>query len=503
MKRIIVLSFIVLLCQCATAQTVAVRMTTGENVPYVVFVNGSATKYISSDSNGNIDINSVTIPDSTLLTLTSYFFEPLRITFGELRKSKTLTVIPRKIDLQSVIVMPQGSIKEIVKQCEDYFFANYAENYVAVAKIFRFVLSGNTYRQMYCSLGVWEFLHFTDRAPRRIWDDENGMGGFYAMDSYVSYSYDPNTNCVKKENNANERTSLDLGLKYFENDCINTFDISLLNRKRSVELYSPLNKSQLDNFNYSIKRIEEKDGRKIYVVGFINKFGTFPGKTKLNGTGEIYISDDGMPLKVVLSDVEDRFSTFVNSKGRPMVLLTPYTWEVNYAKIGEKIYTQSVTQKLSWIKPDNISDNSGFYCLENSPYTRPFENKLRTETRVDFENPVLVKGERKKVFGMVSDVNYYTDTKDVNSVFWETELRKLPDYKAICRDLGASRVPFSVQTIERSNDYIKHFEEAPASDLAGNSKLGIQQINRMKTRYLYGRELYKYFYKKDYMSGNF
>lgn len=503
MKRIIVLSLIVLLCQCTIAQTVAVRVTTGENLPYIAFVNGSATKYLSSDSDGNIDINSVTMPDSTLLTLNSYFFEPLRITFGELKRSKILTVTPKTIDLQGIVVMPQASIKELVKKCEYYFAANYAENYVAFAKIFRFVLSGNTYRQMYCSAGIWEFLHFTDRAPKLVWDDENGMGGFYAMDSYVSYSYDPNTNRIQSENIRSKHLKSGHVLKNLENSYANLFDISLLNRKRSIELYSPLNKSQLDNFNYSIKQIEEKNGRKIYVIGFINKFGTFPKKTKLNGAGEIYMSDEGMPLKVVLRNVEDRFSTYVHDTGKPRVLVTPYTLEVNYDKIGDKIYTQSVSQKLSWIKPDNTSDSSSCYCLEPNSYAKPFANKLRTETYVYFENPVLANAGKRR-FTMADDVNYYVDEKAVNSAFWEDELRKLQDYKDIYRDLGASKVPFSVQTVERSNDYIKLLKSTPASDLSGNPHFDLQQIiDRYKSAYIYGRELYKYFYKKDYMSGNF
>lgn len=454
----------------------------GESIPYLILKEKYGDRYIASDSRGVVNVSATIFPDTTTLTAVSDFYGPLEIAFGALKELRTLRVKNKVTDIESVSVYPQDYIEDLVEKMADFFADNYARDYIATASIYRTIKSADLYRQLYCVYGLWGSFNFTTRPPRWYFDSKNPMGCFIPLDSYVSYNYLPNENRVNTLSHVTE--SGVTGIEQFYVNFVNNLTLYPLLRKQALEYYSPLNPRQKKNFNYWIERVYNDQGEKVFVLCFQTKADAFPKRTKIYGSGRIFVRENGFPFKVEIQNAEERYSYFIRRPGAAAVLVSPYTYSVEYAMSDNHIYARSVTQSVRWELPANVEGND-FYYVEWNTYRQPFKNKLSTMTSIQFEDPLFLSGQEserlRRYFSEDSgsgEVVYYVDP--INRSFWEKRLQGIDGFDKIERDLTATGVPLYEQACESCNLQIEG---------------GFQ---RYKDYYVIGRELYKQLYDRAY-----
>ena len=103
---------------------------------------------------------------------------------------------------------------------------------------------------MQCAVGVFASLGFNQKSTTKLyWDDRNAMGRLYVCDTFVSESLFPNKNEV---NPVLRVTSKDIKKDEdaLKSNYVDEFDVSALDRKRAVEIFSPLNPKMIGNYTY-------------------------------------------------------------------------------------------------------------------------------------------------------------------------------------------------------------------------------------------------------------
>ena len=485
-----VVAGLVLFVPCvSTAQKVRVVSEDEISIPYLYFVSFDKKTYLLSDSEGIIDLSHVSVPDTMKFTASSDFYSSEAVTFMSLKSMSKLVVHSSSISLDDIYVMPQENLLLLLKKTADKFSKNYLKNYVAKANYSRIIYSGSNIQQLYLINGLWSSFGFNQKSGGKMWDDRNLMGGFLALDSFVTDFLIPGTRTAV---NTYEVVDQSLGgLSCFDVNYVNIFNLQLLDIKRSIEIYSPLSTRHIEDYSYKLKSVFKKNGEEVYNIIFTTKQGRFPNHTKLLGSGEMSITKEGDILSLSVENMEDRFSTYMLQKyPAPSVMLTPYKWTVNYAQIKGGIVTSSVNMSVNWKLPENAtsSDNTPFYNIEWNVYRKPFKNRLRTETEVVFKDFVAVTDKKtlntlmkyfRPTFGAAS--NYFA-VKDPNKEYWRKRIKSLSFASKVLTDLYAENFDELFVRVELRNT--KNYDE-----YLGNKEKN--QDSRMLYKYLYGKEYYE------------
>lgn len=387
-------------------------------------------------------------------------------------------------ETKSASAYTQEEIDGIVEKMATFFAIHHAKNYVATSSIYRTIKSGDSYRQLYCAYGLWGSFNFTTHPPKWYFDSQNLMGCFLPLDSYVSYNYLPNENKVNTIYRGFESGAT--GLDQFHTNFLNVLNLYPLIRKQALEYYTPLNLKQKKNFDCRIERTYCDDNGKVFVIGFQTKVEAFPKRTKIYGSGRIFVRENGFPFKVEIEDAEDRYSYFIRSKGAPKTLVTPYTFTVEYAMSENQIYTKSVSQNVRWELPAD-TEGDDFYYIEWNTWKDPFANKLSTSTSIQFEDPVFLSGEEAAIIRTYfansngsDEIVYYVES--INKSFWDKRLSKINGFDEIERDLTATGISLYEQACKSCENYFNNPWHLESS----------------KNYYVSARRLYEQLYDKAY-----
>lgn len=477
----------------AGAQKILVKNGFGTPLPNLFFFNESRSIYLITDTDGILNLDNIVFEDTLSFNLLSNYYSSPKFRFGELVQKKEILLKPN-VSATKTTTISEKSIKEILEKASDHFITHYMKNYIAQVYISRFLYSDTSYQQIYLTYGLWGSFNFSLKEPKYYYEDQNSMKNYLPADSFTSNFYLPNTDKILKQYTiANRELNKLNSLKV---NYHNKFRVSALELKRAIELYSPINKTHIDDYNYVLNSESKANKEVIYKINFYTKSGRFPDKTKLFGAGCITISAKGRLLSISVENMENRFSAYWNYPSSCLYLLTPYTFEMNYAqdKLGN-IYTSSLKMETKWIMPENLKGNTPinrcFYIEENF-YRNPFKFKLSTSTQLSFVNPKitdkthinsLVKPYFKHYQRSAAMVNFLDNVvyiKNRNKIFWETKLDELKDIEKVKSDLYDHKYPLYEQSTNSYNIY-KNWQSADTSNIESPA-----------------RELYKKLYKKEY-----
>ncbi len=397
--------------------------------------------------------------------------------------------LPKDQDIlsPSVIQVERGA-RSIVKGAARDFSRNYA-GYYASFLIVRTVKSGGKYREVQGAAGVFASLGFNQKTNTRLyWDDKNVMGRIFVCDTFVSEYLFPDRNAANPVLRVNSKDALS-GEDALKVNYVSGFDVSALDRKRAVEIFSPLNPKMIDSYTYRKSGAAKIGGKDVRVIEFSSKAGTISQKERVLCSGRLFIDSGGRVRKIVVENMDDRFTRYVRNFSE-MSLATPYTYTITYGEKDGRIYTSGIRQDLSWERPDTVTGE--MYSAEWNPVRNPFKNRVETSFEMTFSNPKMVKTGGK--YGGAAPANRilcYNSSRDYG--FWKRILTKGIDLERFLKDTGVTWDALCGQTQTR--------QERELVTLCGNDSEVSAEKERLTARASKAREMFRTLYKKDYTDG--
>lgn len=375
-------------------------------------------------------------------------------------------------------------VREIMRKAAKTFEKKYAGNYVCGMDYRKVVSSGDATVQLVALKGIWASFNHSLKIPKYFWDDPNQMGCFIPVDLLCSDVCFKENGLVIPTPTTVQRTGMD-GIKEFDVNFSNTVTLSSLDLKRSIELYSPLNVRQIDNFEYEFAVENDSDNEATYIISFKNKPSVFPEKTKLYSHGRITVNAvTYCPESITVYNAESRYSNHIYLESGPSFCLTPYTLKVDYSEYEGRLYTESVEKHLAWSK-DGYNDGD-YFNADTPPYRKPFEHRLSVEEHIFFEYPCYIENtsQWKRLFPNMAggnSVNIYVE--DINEEYWRKRIaaKTFPADFLSCDEL----LEQTRKNVSHWLDFLKTF--MPQAEIEQKSK-----------EYSVGRELYRLIYKCEY-----
>ena len=335
--------------------------------------------------------------------------------------------------LHASVVRGERSARSIVKDAARDFSKYYADYYASFL-IVRTIKCNGKYREVQGATGVFASLDFNQKTNIKLyWDDRNAMGRLYVCDTFVSESLFADKNEINPVLNVRSKdigSDVDaLKVKY-----ANNFDVSALDRKRAVEIFSPLNPKMIGGYTYKSSGTTKIGGKNVRVIDFSSNAKELSVKERILCSGQLFIDYDGRVQKIVVKDMDDRFTRYIRNFS-PMSLATPYTYTITYGEKNGKIYTESIRQELSWRAPEGGA--ADLYCAEANPYRNPFKNRVETDFMMKFSEPQMAKSEEEHGDATPAySILCYNDSRDFN--FWKRILSKEIDLDWFMTDPDAS-----------------------------------------------------------------
>lgn len=390
--------------------------------------------------------------------------------------------------LKASVVRSERGAKSIVLEASRDFSKNYAD-YYAPFQIVRTIKSNGNYREVQCAVGVFASLGFNQKSTTKLyWDDRNVMGRLWVCDTFVSESLFPNKNEINPVLGVHTG-GMGNDEDAFKSDYANEFDVSALDRKRAVEIFSPLNPKMIGNYTYKSAGTSKVNGRNVRVIDFKSNSKEITLKERILCSGQIFIDGNCRIQKIVVRDMDERFTRYIRDfSGKSLV--TPYTYTITYGEKKGKIYTSSIRQELSWVKPDDTA--IALYSAEWNPCRNPFRNRVETSFIMKFSEPRTVNAEGK--FGEAGPayrIMCYNESRDYD--FWRRIISEEMDLEKFMKDTGNTWDSLCGQNITR--------QERELVSLFGDESKVEREKERLTAKTAKARELYRSLFKMDYTDG--
>ena len=391
--------------------------------------------------------------------------------------------------LHASVVRGERSARSIVKDAARDFSKNYADYYASFL-IIRTIKCDGKYREVQGAVGVFASLDFNQKTNTKFyWDDRNAMGRLYVCDTFVSESLFADKNEVNPVLNVRSK-NIGSDVDALKVNYANNFDVSALDRKRAVEIFSPLNPKMIGCYTYKSSGTTKIGGKNVRIIDFNSNAKELSIKERILCSGQLFIDYDGRVQKIVVKDMDDRFTKYVRNFS-PMSLATPYTYTITYGEKNGKIYTESIRQELSWRAPEGGA--ADLYCAEANPYRNPFKNRVETDFMMKFSEPIIVKsGEDHGETFPAYSLYCYNGSHDFG--FWKRTLSKEIDLDRFMKDTGTTWDILCGQTQTR--------QERDLVTRCGNDEAkASKEKKRVDAKTSRARETYQLLFKKDYTDG--
>ena len=358
----------------AQSNTVLVNSSDNGPIPFLYVKCLTSGKYTMSDHNGVLKFDKNTFKETDTLTFISVFYEPVKITFDSLSKMKEI-IIPYSLqELEAVTVVGLSKIN-IVKKVAVDFSKNHATNYIARMTRLHTIQCNEKYREFHGLYGIISSFDFNQQKPD-IWFTDSNEPQVLPLTVMKSYSVTSDGNDIIHDisnlafPDGHYRIAL-INKGYF----VNHTALTALYCKRGIEIYSPLNIEQVDNYQYSIEEIETEDNDAILKIHFTTIPSSFPKKTRLFGEGVIYArASDYRVIKVVTENIIDYYTHHPRMMMKtPYPLATRHTLTIQYETHQQKIVDSEVILNIEWIDPGK---GNLYHSIKLPSRPNPIENKL-------------------------------------------------------------------------------------------------------------------------------
>ncbi len=389
--------------------------------------------------------------------------------------------------LKASVVRGERSAKSIVRDASREFSRNQTDYYASFL-IVRTISAGGKFREVQSAVGVFASLDFNQKTNTRLyWEDPNAMGRLYVCDTFVSENLFADKNEVNPVLNVLSKDHVD-DIDAFKVNYVNSFDVSALDRKRAVEIFSPLNPKMTSAYSYKNSGTDVVNGRKVRVIDFVSNARTVSSKNRIHCSGQLFIDYNGRVQKIVVKDMDDRFTRYVRNFSEK-TLVTPYTYTITYGEKDGWIYTKSVRQDLFWRKPETAAGS--FYSTEWNPCRNPFKSRIKTSFVMTFSEPQMVRTDKKGSAVSANTILCYNESRDFD--FWKRVLSSNVDLDKFMKDTGTTWDTLCAQTVTR--------QERELVMVCGGEAKVAEEKNRLAARTERARNVYKTIFKKDYTDG--
>lgn len=465
----------------------------GTVIPYLCLKSLETGNLVLSGMNGDVVIKSDEFKMSDTLQVVSLFYENIKIALSNLDLQLQVTIPYHSQILGEVVVYPAKTLENILERLSSHFAQLYAKDYAAKLLHLRTVEAEGKYREFCGYQGIFSSFDFTQQPVSFFWEDRNK---FYWAPLTVMRSnpYMSNRDKSLEVSFARGIPSVSqLSKEYLKVRFLNAPSHDPLMYKRSFEMYSPLNQKQLKNYTYEIIDEYKNDlNQKIIVIRFTTKFRSYPNKTRLFGSGNIYYNVDlEYAERICMENHQDQYSMFPRLKVKgPMNLATRHIVDVCYCIRGENIYTKSVSLDVQWVDP-TVEDH--FYYIKESSRRNPIKYKLHEYEYLAFSDFILLTKERKETIRPLMDQAVLFNL--VYAAQFERSKWENIDYVGIDRnklfnDLNINNCSIYEQAKQNALDTVYYYS---------GKELKTKQINHIQTYYAKTRDkLYPLLYHEKY-----
>ena len=391
-KTFFVLSFVLIsLSSFSQDYRVVVEDEHGEALPFVHAKCERTGQYLLSNEQGVLILSGEDFLEDDVLLFESMFYEKYSTTVKALKSALKVVLQSKTLTLDAAVVRPSKSAEEMIKEMAASFAKRYAKDYAAKVLQVRTVECNGKYREFNGFQGIFASLNFTQSPPDIMFNDKNRTDKspltVFRSDPFMAGSDE-----VLETSSVNLQGNTDI--KWWSKDGLmvlyhNFQDQSILDAKRTLELYAPLNSKQLKNFSYSIDSVYTHGEERIYVIRFKTREAAYPKKTRVFGQGYIHYNPSRqLPEKIIMENHQDVYKMFPRWKILTLwPSATQHRLEVNYALQEGFIYTQSVSLTVNWVDPKVEND---FYAIKIQSRRNPIKNQLREYEYYGFSEPVLL-----------------------------------------------------------------------------------------------------------------
>ena len=473
-----------------------VRDTEGDVISFLYIASEKGNKTLMSNNEGIVTLQKEDFADEDVLIFQSMFYEPLSIEAGKLMDMKEVVLSHRITTIPDIVIKASSEkdVNKLVKEMSKNFSKNTAKDYAAEVTWLSTVECNGKYREFMGYQGLFASCNFTLYSTQMSFDDKN-------LCYWIPFTVMKSDQLAAGSDDILETRSVTSG----------AFDISGLKiryvnfeddawiGKRALEMYSPLNPSQINNFTYSIDSIYDSPEGEITVIHFKNKPGTFPRKTKIIGQGFIHcLREEARPVKIVTENIEDHYTNFprIEKGGYPSV--THHRVEVMYGVSQGKIYTSTITINIDWVDPG--VDTGDYYSYSQQRRRNPIGNKLREYRHLVFSNPVLLNKKQVAIVenNMRKQSRYtFILTAPFDRTIWENTTMYDIDKQRLFRDLNVNGLTLYEQAEKNAfaDNWIKAtWESTFQIDEQRRNELKSAELNYY-TQY---KPIYRILYGKDY-----
>ncbi len=385
--------------------------------------------------------------------------------------------------LRASVVRGERSAKPIVREASRDFSRNQTDYYASFL-IVRTISAGGKFREAQSAVGVFASLDFNQKTNTRLyWEDPNAMGRLYVCDTFVSENLFADRNEVNPVLRVISKDRMD-DINALKVNYANSFDVLALDRKRAVEIFSPLNPKMTGAYSYKNSGTAVVNGRKVRVIDFVSTASSISLKNRILCSGQLFIDYNGRVQRIVVKDMDDRFTRYLRNFSE-MTMATPYTYTITYGEKDGRIFTKSIRQELSWRKPETAA--GPLYSAEWNPYRNPFKNRIETNFVMTFSEPQRVKTDRKGATVSANTILCYNESRDFD--FWKRVLSSNIDLGKFMKDTGTTWDTLCAQTITR--------QERELVSVSGEAKVADVK-SKMSARTERARNVYRTIFKKDY-----
>ena len=325
----------------------------------------------------------------------------------------------------------------LVKTAANGFGLSYSKDYASKYLYYKTVSGKDKYLEFVGSQGVILSCKFNQKGEDLHLMDENSMHQWYPTGIMKSYPWDISGEQLIAY--SSKRLMSNSSAKDLEYSDIPNVPTSIVDFKRTLEVYSPLNPKHIKDFDYVIKATSGE----YYVIGFSSKPGISLKKTRLIGSGTIHINKKDASISMIEMDNHlDMWTVSPRKKNIPDGMATNHKLTVQYKKAGDTVYTESISLDVSW----RDSDSSDPYAIIQSPRINAVRDRIKESFHISFTDYVdLGDNYLDGIDKSIPELGFYTLYAPYSSQDWEDFKLNNKLWPTIEKDLSSFGVSFDEQ----------------------------------------------------------